>query len=243
MLTSYLITGLPIPFENKELGRIYQPTVKEIVSNDLTPTKIVQPFLISLDLLEVAEDVKFELKNFDLYFLPNMMIGERHALEVLAVILQLLYKTDKVSLLLQEQKILIDDTIAIHRENFDELTDMVLEMFMQERPKEREKEPEFTNPIQKKIYEKMQKNREREAKKNAMHLPDIINVVCHINGFTPYREVIDLTYYQLLTSYTTLLGIDSYKEFCLYKISPKFDIKDDVKHWIKNTKITKADLN
>lgn len=239
MIENYYITGLPI--RTKELGIIHQPTIEEILSAGLTEKQIVQPFLLHLDLIikEQDEELKKVLMNFDLFFITQSeLIGS------LMKSLVFLYRTENVVLsndkTLEDKKIIVDDNIIINRYNFDSLADIVLGMFCTQRPSvEEEEKVNLPSEKHKKIWEKMQKRKKKKALKNQMELCDIINIVSHANGFIAYREVIKLTYYQLITSYKTMMHMESYKEFTQFKLSPKFDIQSDVKHWMNLSKISK----
>jgi hypothetical protein len=46
-----------------------------------------------------------------------------------------------------------------------------------------------------------------------------------------YKDVLDLTYAQLINSYKCIMQIDNYQVMMDYKTSGQFDMKDEVKHW------------
>ena len=139
MIEDYYITGLPINLN--ELGMIYQPTIKELLLLGITNKEVVQPFLLHKGIIlgDDNEELNEVLKNFDLLFLSN-----ENLIESLIFSLKILYKTDNIRLseskLLEEKKIIINDNIFINRNNYDELTDIVLGMFVTERPKKMEEE-------------------------------------------------------------------------------------------------------
>ena len=242
MIENYYITGLPINL--KELGVIYQPTIKELLLIEMTNKEVVQPFLLHKGIVLGDEDDELRrvLKNFDLFFL-----SERNLLDSLIISLKILYKTENVLLcdnnVLEQQSIIVDDNIIINRDNYDKLADVVLGMFVAERPKKQEEE-KVNLPTEKhrKIWEKMQKSKARKQLKAQMNLCDIINIVCHGSKFFTYKDIVDFTYYQLVTSYKTIMNIDNYNEFTQYKLSTKFDIKTDIKHWTTESKISKVPL-
>ena len=91
MIENYYITGLPINL--KELGVIYQPTIKELLLIEMTNKEVVQPFLLHKGIVLGDEDdeLKRVLKNFDLFFL-----SERNLLDSLIISLKILYKTENI---------------------------------------------------------------------------------------------------------------------------------------------------
>ena len=129
MIENYYITGLPINL--KELGVIYQPTIKELLLIEMTNKEVVQPFLLHKGIVLGDEDDELRrvLKNFDLFFL-----SERNLLDSLIISLKILYKTENVLLcdnnVFEQQSIIVDDNIIINRDNYDKLADVVLGMFV-----------------------------------------------------------------------------------------------------------------
>lgn len=243
MIEDYLMTGLPINLGS--MGIIYQPTIEEILIKGVTSKEILQPFLLHLGLVmddEESESCKM-LKNFDLFF-----IGHNGLLGHLVKSLSILFKTTDIVIskdkVLEDKKIIIDNKWIINRNNYDELNDVVLQMFCAERPKKDEEEKvNLPTEKHKRLWEQMQERKRKKALKEQMHMCDIINVVCHGGSFIPYEQVKKFTYYQLINSYKTITRIENYKEFTQFKVSPKFDIKNDIKHWITEIKVSKMPLS
>lgn len=242
MIENYFITGLPINLG--DMGIIYQPTIEELLTIGFTNKEIVQPFLLNIGLLvedENSEILKV-LKDFDMFFLAS-----NGMLEVLIKSLAILYKTNNIKVSedkrLEDKKIIIEDKFFIDRNNYDKLSEIILQMFFVERPKKQEEEKVYLpTEKHKQIWQKMQNKKKKKALKEQMNLCDIINVVCHGNTFIPYEQVRKFTYYQLINSYKTLMKIENYKEFTQFKLSPKFEVKNDMKHWITEVKISKVPL-
>lgn len=242
MIENYLITGLPINLG--KMGVLYQPTIEDMLMKGITNKEIIQPFLVHIGLLIKDENSELFgiLKNFDLFFLEknNLLTSLKSSLSVL-------YRTDNIRTsddkLLENKKIIIDDSFIIDRDNYDDLTDVVFKMFFAQRPTKSEEE-KVNLPTEKhrKIWETMQNKKKKKALKEEMNLCDIINVVSHGSVFIPYEQIRRLTYYQLLNSYKTIMKIENYKEFTQFKLSPKFEIKSDMKHWVTDVKISNVPL-
>lgn len=238
MIENYLITGLPIRTE--KFGIIYQPTIKELLLLGYTNKEIVQPFLLDLDLVVQDEGIKKILKNFDLFFLSNNGLVDN-----LLEKLKILYKTENVKIssekLIERKSIIVDDNIVINRDNYDVLVGIILGMFGAEKSKRVEEEKvNLPTEKHKQIWEKLKSKKAKKELQNQVELCDIINIVCHANGFIPYNVVVDLTYYQLINSYKTLMCIENYKEFVQFKLSTKYEINKDINHWINETKVSKV---
>lgn len=236
MLENYYISGLPIKLDGT-LGTIYQPTIKTLIENDYTELEFLQPFLIHTGLYEVLEENNGEIKNFDLFYFENLELFIS-----LVKGLKLFYRASDEDITLEGKEIIIKKDIRINRDNFDYLAEVILEMFMTKRPEKEDKSRKYEDDTRQKLWDKIRKKREEASKKNALQICDIINIICHINGFVPYTKVLDLTYYQLINSYQMLVRVDSYRDFIQYKVSSKFDIKQDAKHWLKEAKIKRSEI-
>lgn len=249
-LEQYLITGLPIPIGDG-LGTIYQPTIKEILSNKMSVDDFLQPFLLRVDLLsntEIFEGFTQKINDFDLLFLQesegNFLFtdGEYSMLGRLITCLKLLYNTDSVELSFGEQVIKIDNKYIIDRNNFTYLADIVLEVFDTEKPKPKDDKPKYKDKARQMLWEKLEKRRAEEARKKALTMADIINIVVHMNNYIEYSKVIDMTYYQLLNTYKTFMSKMSYDEYLMFKSSGQFDLKQDQKHWTTENKVKKSTI-
>ena len=221
-LEHYLLTGIPI--KTKELGTIHQPTINELISNG------------------------FSIEEFDLLFLKadddNFLFkdSKESSLYRLVNCLKLLYNTNNIKLSYGEQTIYIDNNIEINRNNFTKLADIVLEIFQTSKPVKSNNKPKYKDKYRQQLWEKLERKRAEEAKKNSLTIADIINIVVHTNGYTSYKEVCNMTYYQLLNTYKTMLEIISYNEYLMFKSSGQFEMKQENKHWTSNAKIKKSTI-
>ena len=249
-LEHYLITGLPIPLGDG-LGTIYQPTIKEILSNKMTVDDFLQPFLIRVDLLnntEIFEGFAQKINDFDLLFLQesdgNFLFtnGGYSILGRLIECLKLLYNTKSVELSFGEQVIKIDNKYIIDRNNFTYLADIILEVFDTEKPKPKDDKPKYKDKARQMLWEKLERRRAEEAQKKALTMADIINIVVHIDNYIDYSKVVEMTYFQLLNTYKTFMNKMSYDEYLMFKSSGQFDLKQDQKHWTTENKVKKSTI-
>ena len=91
-----------------------------------------------------------------------------------------------------------------------------------------------------KLCEKMQRYRAENEKKNAVAFLDIVNFVIHSNSVVDYERIYNLTYYQLINTYTTLMNKMGYEEYMMYKTSGQFKMDNEVKHWGTQSKVKKG---
>lgn len=234
-LETYYLSGLPIKLENK-LGKIYQPTIKYLIENDIDSVDFIKPFYICrIDLIENADK---ELKDFDIFFSQ-----QKELLNELIKRLKILYRTEDIEVKESIRAIIVDDRFLINRDNYTYLADIVLEMMYATREKPKKKEVKYTNPYLQETWEKLQKYREQQEKKNELQIADIMNMLIHMGDGFDYDKVLNLTYYQMMNSYITLRIKDGYKEFMMYKTSGQFNIEKDIKNWMSEVKLKKSNYS
>lgn len=228
-LENYLISGLPINLGS--LGIITQPKIRDIISNNIELNSLLEPFLISPELVGIKKDNPLfnEIKTFDLFFVEDMKIREHLLLELLINSLKIIYSVELDNIKLEDYSIIIDDKYIINRDNFDILQEVILSMFNQELPTPT-KPQQYKSEAHRRVIEKMNRKREEARRRKELHLCDFINIVTHVNGYIGYDKVLDMTYFQLLNSYSTLLNINNYGEFLMYYTSPKFEVKEETTH-------------
>ena len=83
--------------------------------------------MVSLDLLDIEEEQKQQIKTFDL------IISNEDILSYLLISLKVLCKTDNITFM--QNCIMINDSY-LHRDNFDEFSDIVLKIHAREKPKQ-----------------------------------------------------------------------------------------------------------
>ena len=235
----YYMTGLPVKLSH-DLGEIHQPKLFDFMENDITVEEFAQPFCARVDVVDFGEGKEVEtllkmLKDFDLFF-----VGKGEMVDKLIKSLSMLYKTDDIQLDLDNQCILIDGSIVINRDNFTYLADVVLNMLCMEKPKKKENKRKYEDDYRQKLWEKMQRYRAENERKNAVAFLDIVNFVIHSNSVVDYERIYNLTYYQLINTYTTLMNKMGYEEYMMYKTSGQFKMDNEVKHWGTQSKVKKG---
>ena len=235
----YYMTGLPVKL-NHNLGEIHQPRLFDFMEKDITIEEFAQPFCARVDAVDFGEGEKIKellktLKDFDLFFVDKGAMVDK-----LITSLSMLYKTDDIQLDTYGQRIFISKSILIDRDNFTYLADVVLNMLCMEKPKKQENKRKYADDYRQKLWEKMQKYRAEKEKKNAITFLDIVNYVVHSNSVIDYEKVYNLTYYQLVNSYTTLMNKMGYDEYMMYRTSGQFKMESEAKHWGIQSKIKKG---
>jgi hypothetical protein len=213
--------------EIDDIGTLYQPTIDEIVKPGFGEQKyndLIEPFITSTDMFDINEQYKGVIKNFDLFFMRDKDGGKilKHSnkkdmLEVLIESLKFYFKVDEIKVDEHYMSILVGYTGLIHRNNYDMLSDLILEINNVKRP-EVEKVPEFKSERQRDVYTKLMAGRRRNQQKNNLNLISIANMVMHGGkSFIPYNEVRNFTISQLYNSYSAIVQVDySNKEFDKY---------------------------
>lgn len=231
-LETYYLSGLPIPLKN-QLGKIYPLTIRYMLENGIDYNDFLKPFLIRSDMVE---NINRKICDLDLFF----DMKDETLLDLLVCNLKILYKTDNVEKFPSIKTITINNSIMITKHNYTYLADVVLEMMCATRVKPEEKKQKYKNAQLQATWEKLQRYREKEEKKKALQLVDIMNMLIHVNNDLNYDKVLNLTYYQAINSYMTLKSKEAYNEFMMYKTSGQFKMEQDAKHWTIETKIKKS---
>jgi hypothetical protein len=230
-----LISGNPIPIEN--IGTLYQPKIKDIDDMGFEQyNKLLIPFLIPINEL-IQEEFIDTVKYFDMFFIKLqdgtffLKEGEMIYLDLLINSLKFYFK-EEIKLDLLEPKILIGKNGFIDRNNFDELMDIIHKINLIKKQDVFKKRKKLSQR-QQEIHDKLAKHRAKNAKLKEMQFEDIINIVMYGgDSFIPYSLIEDMTYYQLSNAYNIITAKNNYRDFLLYKTSEKYEIKEDVEHWI-----------
>lgn len=230
---------------------VYQPTVIDISNmGEDEFNKLVLPFTLTIDALfggaDIDEETLENLHIFDLFFTDESdgkgcldgFIGGS-ALDTIVNGFKFFLKTENIQVLKMRCKLIVDDSYLIDKHEFDILREIIKSVSCREDIKI-EKPPKNMNQRQKDIWLKLQKGRQRKSVKDAIYTCDIVNYVMYAgSSFLPMSEIKNMTYYQLTNAYKSILGLDQYKTGMNYKLSQKFDVKEDIKHWTESLKIRK----
>jgi hypothetical protein len=264
-----LLSGSSINVENIEITPYKLSEIKDFgysnyMRNLQWITISIDDFIDSVEEEDKREHLRQEgslLKAFDFY----IKLGGPNFLEMVTQSLKMVLKTDDVKVIsegviginfekmgllnidgdeisLNEEKINAvkeEEIMIIHRENFDDLVDVVkLQNFL---VKPSEKKTNEANPADeetRKLIEEMDKMRAKvEQKKNAqkiqedgeIDISDIISAVSARSNSINKLNIWDLTLYQLYDEYTRLELIDNY-DISIKAIMAGAD-KIELKHW------------
>ena len=172
----YYMTGFPVKL-NHNLGEIHQPRLFDFMEMDITIEEFAQPFCARVDVVDFGDSERMNeilktLKDFDLFFVDKGVMIDK-----LIKSLSMLYKTDDIQLDTYNQRIIISKVIIVDRDNFTYLADVVLNMLCMEKPKKQENKRKYKDDYRQKLWEKMQRYRIENEKKNAITFLDIVNFV------------------------------------------------------------------
>ena len=244
-----LLFGLPIKMKN--LGTIYQPTLKDFIDNNIDIQKFMGLFSIKIDLLM---DNSEGLKNFD-FFLLQIAKNENSDIYIYQLIkyLKLLYKTDDVEFVDMKENDLSSIGILvkvngeeyfINRDNYDKLAEVVLIILGSgNNVKEKEIREELSEidlkiAKRKKEFERKKAEREAKAKKennednNSLTIFDLANYIIHAdNSQYNYDNILKLTVYQVMNTFRLYQIKESYKIGMDYRTSGNFKIEEKLEHW------------
>lgn len=244
--------GRPILLNKENSIYVHHPLFSDIVDmGEDDYNMLVYPYVITTEFIFNGVDNEDELIKqfdiFDLFFIEieegkmllDNVLGGKNSIEALTSSLSYFLKTDNIKVLKHRQKIVVNDSYLIDKDEFKNIR-RVVQAVCNRTDIEFEKVPKNMSKRKRDIWEKLQKGRQRRAKRNAIYLQDIVNYISFGGkSFIPTREIDSMTYYEFQNAYKSILGIDSYSASMGYKLSYKFDVKEDIKHWTETIKIGK----
>lgn len=248
-LENYYISGLPIKIEG--LGVIHQPTLRELFEKGITHNEIILPF-IGLEKVFIESDFysKFQVIK-ELHTLSELLdkVEGNNVLDIYKSViesLKLLYKTDDMSYVQMDdiEGILVkckDYKCAINVNNFDVLCNVIFEMFCVDKQNLFKDDGEVWqentgSEREKKMIEYFKNKNKKKKEKEILHIWDYINIVTSLGKYT-YDQVMNMTYYQLVSSFRTLVSLQKYQEELGYRWSFKFNIEEKQKNWMTEVKL------
>jgi hypothetical protein len=245
-----LYMGRPILVNKEHDIYVHQPLIKDVVDiGESGQNDFVLPYIMTAESVfngvENEEELIEKFHFFDLFFIELENGGTlldnvfgRDARELLIDSLRYFLKVSEVRVLVKRKK-LIADGYLIDSKEFDKIRKIVQEVVGRE-DIEVEKPPKNMTQRQKDIWIKLQKGRRRTADRNAVYLQDIINFVSFGgNSYIPVEQIDRMTYFYLQNAYKSIVGMDAYNMGMQYKLSQKYDVKEDVKHWTESLKVGK----
>lgn len=246
-----LLMGRPILIDKESELFVRQPMINEIVDmGEDVFNELTMPFILTSEAVFNGVDDEEELvEKFDIYdlffakldndvFVLDSVFGGKSALGVLENSLSYFFQTDDIEFLVFRKKIRIGEYLMDKKE-FMELR-KIIQGVTSKQDMQFEKPPKNMTKRQKDIWMKLQKGRRRRAEKDAIYLQDMINYVS-FGGTTyiPLDQIDRMTFYQFSNAYKSIIGVDAFHIGMGYKLSEKFEVKDDVKHWTESLKIGK----
>lgn len=223
------------PIYIEDVGKIYQPTIKDII--ELGEDKLNEYIgVLAFSKDNLKEDTKEvylnNLTNFDIVHVITDNTFRKTLLDSIS------FFTQKKAMLFEEvDMIAIGKQNKLHKDNYDDFVDVILKMFLRERVKPDTEKKQKLSEKQRKIYEKLMKYRKRQKEKEALKLIDIINIVKHGGeSFITAEQIKNMTYYELMKSFEVIISKSNYYEYLRYKTSPNFKVEDTVQHWTLSIK-------
>ena len=247
-----LLMGRKIPFDKEHNLYVRQPLISEVVDMGETEFgELVMPFILTTESVFMGmkneEELVKQFDIFDLFFtqieenvyMLDNVFGGKSALEVLKNSLSFFLDTDDIQFLVNRKKAVINGSFLLDEKGFAVLRKLV-QGVSNRSDIEIERPPANMTERQKGIWEKLQKGRRRRAEKDAIYLQDLIAYTSFGGtSYIAFDQIDRMTYYQFQNTYKGVMSIDAFQIGMGYKLSEKFDVKDDVKHWTDSIRIGK----
>ncbi len=243
--------GRPIEYSKDHKLFVHQPTISEIVDmgeNEFNERLL--PFTLTSEAVfngqDNAEELSLKYSIYELFFtqveddvfILDNVFGGKSALGVLKDSLSYFLQTDNIQFLMNRKKIGVDDFV-VDEEEFMRLRKLI-QGVTSRTDVEIENIPKNMTKRQRDIWDKLQAGRRRTAEREALYLQDMINFTSFGGStYIPLDQIDRMTYYQLFNAYKSVMGKDAFQIGMGYKLSYKFDVKDQIKHWSEALKIGK----
>lgn len=229
----YLL-GLPIDLRDKELGVVHQPIYKNLVENKVDLEIILKPFLMKKEMLKGENDefnkIFDKLGDYGCLFMIDEEIPEQNVIGNLINAFKLLYDSEDVHVNPTTNFTHIFQNyegsnyeIIIDIEKFEIISDLVHEMFKLEKAKFEDRSKMDETDLE---FERRRKKHKKKTKKKekVTKLHDIVNFIIHCEEFTGgYKEVGNMTIYQIKNTYETLVAKHNYEYYNSLKLN-QFDV-------------------
>lgn len=201
------------------------------------------PYTITLETIFDDEEVIAKLDIFELFFekLENegyVLEGafNNNPIELLCESITFFTGCD-VKVLENRKKIIIGDSFILDNQSFITFR-KIIQAVSARKDLVVEKMPKGLSERRKDVWLKLQEGRRRKAKREAVEMEDIANIVSFGGGsYISLEQIMDMTYYQFLNAYKSILGKDSYYVALQYKLSQKYEYKEELAHWSKSMKV------
>ena len=239
---------------NEEAGiYVRQPLVKEVVAmGEDNFNKLTLPYTITSDAvfngMENEEELIKKYHIFELFFmrredgktiLDDALFDGINAMDIFTDSLRYFIGATDIRVLEYKKKLVVDNKYLIDKDEYMNLRKVIQKVICKE-DLEVEKPPKNMSKKKLEIWNKLQKGRARKALREALYFQDVSNFISFGgNSFIPKREIKDMTVYDFRNAYKSIMGKDAYNTGLQYKLSQKFDVKGEIKHWTESLRIGK----
>lgn len=244
----YYLFGLDIPLQKHGLGIIKQPKLIDLINNGILIEEIYFPFILNDMLIAKSENKENSIKLRDtvgeLTFLLITISQDKSSglIELFENVLSVLYGTKNIKTT-KSFEIIVDDNIIINNSNFNDLREVVFESqgIDKSKLKFEDKTKKELDPIEAKFefFRSKSKKKKREPE-----MIDMLNFIIHTTECgLDYNKVLNMTVYQMRNTLETLGYKHNYETMLQYKLSQKFDVKEDIKSWSSKKIVKNSAMN
>ena len=174
---------------------IKQKKVSEVISNHMY-NLYLYPFLLTTDyFIEKDSSIRATFQGFFKTDQNGKFAFQENGIPLITYLmlgLQYFFDTKNVKFGLKDT-IIIDDSFVITQNNYEEISDTIAGLNGRKRIRKLVP-PENLNDVQRDIWIKTMKGRQRKAEKESIDFNDIVNIVIHYNGDFKYKETLDLAW-------------------------------------------------
>jgi hypothetical protein len=218
---------------------IFQPSFYDIKKYGLKKyNQIIQVYSLTLD---GFDNIKEKPDN-----LFDIIISDQYLIHCLCESLRLLTEANEIYLCEDHKYIMInsdyinndDKSFIINSSNFDDISWIILKINASKKVVI-EKPPENMSERQKDIWNKLQEGRTREAKKNEVHIYDVLNV-CEFGGdyHLPIETICSWSLWRIMNCYKIRVGWKDYDDgLQIALVSGDNKIISGENHWYKKLMI------
>lgn len=239
--------GQDIPLN--ENVSIRQPRMFEIINiGEDKFNKYILPYTINLSLLFDDEVDTSDIDIYELFFtedggeggskvLDGLLEGDSINLLVESLSFFTGVNIDNIKVLKNRRKIIIDESYVLDKLSFIEFRKLIQAISVR-KDLEVEKAPTKMNSRQLDVWKKLQEGRKRKAMRESLKIEDMANFISYCgNTYIPTESLLSMTFFQFNNAYTATISMDNYRTMMEYKLSQKYDVKDEVKHWTKTMRV------
>ena len=214
---------------------IKQKKVSEVISNHMY-NLYLYPFLLTTDyFIEKDSSIRATFQGFFKTDQNGKFAFQENGIPLITYLmlgLQYFFDTKNVKFGLKDT-IIIDDSFVITQNNYEEISDIIAGLNGRKRIRKLVP-PENLNDVQRDIWIKTMKGRQRKAEKESIDFNDIVNIVIHYNGDFKYKETLDLTILQLYNTFNVYMQKDKFDRYYQLYSSGQFEMKEHTPHWINS---------